>query len=112
MGRSPNHGRNVSLILDRQTGLVSPQFHVAFDPSFRTVKQDQFDSLWQVKAGLVTNERNDVPKKAKKSKKTEAAKKGQRGPRSPIKMISPVKMMKKVFSRGKGLNEAPLVAPS
>ena len=28
LGRSPQHGRNVALVLDRMTGLVSPQFHV------------------------------------------------------------------------------------
>ena len=56
LGRSPNHGRNVALVLDRSTGLVSPQFHVTFDSSFHTVKQDDLDSKWQAKAGLVTKE--------------------------------------------------------
>ena len=32
------------------------QFHVTFDSSFHTVKQDDLDSKWQVKAGLVTKE--------------------------------------------------------
>jgi hypothetical protein len=41
------------LVLDRQTALVSPQFHVTFDPSFHTCKQDEFDSKWQLKAGFV-----------------------------------------------------------
>jgi hypothetical protein len=54
VGQSPIHAQNVALVLDRQTGYVSPQFHVAFDPSFHTVKEDQFDSLWQVKAGFVS----------------------------------------------------------
>eukprot|EP00980_Cylindrotheca_fusiformis_P024769 scaffold12430_cov83-Cylindrotheca_fusiformis.AAC.1 len=40
LGRSPNHGRNVALILDRTTGLVSLQFHIRFDPTFQTVKED------------------------------------------------------------------------
>lgn len=53
LGRSPNHGRNIALILDRVTGLVSPQFHVKFDKGFQTVKQDRFDTLWQMKAGLL-----------------------------------------------------------
>eukprot|EP00978_Attheya_sp_CCMP212_P041077 scaffold231074_cov49-Attheya_sp.AAC.1 len=53
IGRSPQHGRNVALVLDRVTGLVSPQFHVQYDPSFHTVKQDTFDSTWQIKAGFV-----------------------------------------------------------
>ena len=44
----------MSLVLDRTTGLVSPQFHVTFDPSFAVAKQDKFDSEWQIKAGFVT----------------------------------------------------------
>ena len=52
LGHSPLHGKNVALILDRTTGLVSPQFHVKYDPQFHTVKQDYFDSHWQQKAGL------------------------------------------------------------
>ena len=34
LGQSPLHPRNVALVLDVTTGLVSPQFHVKFDPSF------------------------------------------------------------------------------
>ena len=52
LGRSPNHGRNIALVLDRKTGLVSPQFHVKFDRSFQTIKEDRFDTLWQMKAGF------------------------------------------------------------
>ena len=52
LGHSPLHGKNVSLVLDRVTGLVSPQFHVKYDPQFQTVKQDNFDSQWQIKAGF------------------------------------------------------------
>ena len=36
MGRSPQHGRNVALVMDRDTALVSPQFHVAYDATFDT----------------------------------------------------------------------------
>jgi hypothetical protein len=57
LGRSPQHGRNVALVLSRTTGLVSPQFHVTFDPSFHTVKQDSLDVLWQIKAGFVTQQK-------------------------------------------------------
>ena len=39
LGRSPTHARSVALVLNLQTGLVSPQFHVSFDPSFQTVKR-------------------------------------------------------------------------
>jgi len=46
-----------ALVLDRTTGLVSPQFHMVFDPSFNTVKQDKFDNQWQSKAGFLYNKR-------------------------------------------------------
>ena len=49
MGMSPTHGRNVALVLNRDTGLVSPQFHVTFDTGFQTVKQLDLDSKWQSK---------------------------------------------------------------
>ncbi len=39
MGKSPQYKRLVALVQSLETGLVSPQFHVAFDPSFRTVKE-------------------------------------------------------------------------
>jgi len=61
LGRSPNHGRNVALVLDRVTGLVSPQFHVEFDRSFQTVKQDKFDTHWQTKSGLIGTEGRPTP---------------------------------------------------
>ena len=60
LGRSPNHGRNIALVLDRVTGLVSPQFHVKFDKGFQTVKQDRFDTLWQMKAGLLGTNKKPV----------------------------------------------------
>ena len=61
LGRSPHHNRNVALVLNPETGLVSPQYHVKFDPHFDTVKQlygegTKHMSMWQVKAGLVRNE--------------------------------------------------------
>ena len=54
LGRSPNHARNVSLIMNLRTGLVSPQFHVQHDNRFDTVKQNDYESTWQVKAGFVS----------------------------------------------------------
>jgi hypothetical protein len=53
VGQSPQRARNVALVLDRQTGFVSPQFHVTFDSSFHTIKDDKDESLWQAKAGFV-----------------------------------------------------------
>jgi hypothetical protein len=66
----PQHSQSVALILDRQSGLVSPQFHVKFDPSFHTVKQDKFDSIWQTKAGLVSQRE---PKKDKQNPTTKTS---------------------------------------
>ena len=47
LGQSPIHNWNVALVLHRNTGHVSPQFHVKFDPSFHTVKQDKLECTWQ-----------------------------------------------------------------
>lgn len=48
LGRSPNHAQSVALILNLNTGLVSPQFHIAYDDLFETVKEgDHYDSTWQ-----------------------------------------------------------------
>ena len=48
--------RNVSLVLNLSTGLVSPQFHVKHDPSFDVAKQQFFKSQWQAKAGFLKEE--------------------------------------------------------
>lgn len=49
----PRHTSSVPLILNTQTGLVSPQFHCVYDDSFDTVAADaKFESLWQRKAKL------------------------------------------------------------
>ena len=49
--RSPHHASYVALVLNPQTGHVSPQFHLVFDDHFDTVKRDaKFESLWQAKA--------------------------------------------------------------
>jgi len=62
LGPSPRHARNVALVLSLETGMVSPQFHVTFDPLFETVRTNgkspvvglmPSPSLWQVKLGFV-----------------------------------------------------------
>ena len=84
LGRSPQHGRNVALVLDRNTGLVSPQFHVTFDPGFYTVKQDKFDTLWQIKAGFVLKPKQDqtknIPSESDRSIKRKSSEKGMPKP--------------------------------
>ena len=53
LGVSPVHDRKVALVLNRDTGLASPQFHVAFDPRFDTVKEITTESKWQIREGFV-----------------------------------------------------------
>ena len=50
---SPEHAGNVPLILNTQSGNVSPQFHSIYDDDFATCEKDaKFESLWQYKAKL------------------------------------------------------------
>jgi hypothetical protein len=37
LGKSPQHRRNVSLVLKTNSGMVSPQYHLLFDDTFETV---------------------------------------------------------------------------
>ena len=39
VGQSPQHARTVALVLSLKTGLISPQFHVKFDPTFQTIRR-------------------------------------------------------------------------
>ena len=52
LGQSPIHNRNVALVLNIHTGYVSPQFHVKFDESFRTILQDKWDATWLSSTGF------------------------------------------------------------
>ena len=62
LGRSPQHGRNVALVMDRDSALMSPQFHVAHDANFDTVKGMKTKSSWQLKAGFVTSQKEHTTK--------------------------------------------------
>ena len=53
IGRSPDHARNIALVMDKDTGLVSPQFHVKYDMAFDTVQQGEITCNWKIKAGFV-----------------------------------------------------------
>ena len=59
----PAHGRNVALVLDPITGLVSPQFHVTFDTNFDTTLQIKVVPQWMIRAGFVTQASKPVPAK-------------------------------------------------
>jgi hypothetical protein len=55
LGTSPIHSRSVALVLNLDTGLASPQFHVAFDDLFETVQSKSGNprhSLWQQVTGF------------------------------------------------------------
>ncbi len=56
LGPSPMHARNMYLVLNLSTGLVSPQYHCHFDDFFETTKYGGPDvlvsSTWQQLAGL------------------------------------------------------------
>jgi len=58
LGPSPNHAKSVALVLNLQTGLVSPQFHVSFDDHFQTVKDIPIgiSNRWTYLAGLTNVE--------------------------------------------------------
>lgn len=69
LGKSPQHGRIISLVLDRDTAL-SPQFHTAFDPTFDTVKDIRSRSNWQKKAGFVIQREQAATKSEAKPAKS------------------------------------------
>ena len=52
LGFSPRHASTVSLILNTQTGTVSPQFHIKHDDFFTSVSQMDSTVLWKRAAGL------------------------------------------------------------
>jgi Reverse transcriptase (RNA-dependent DNA polymerase) len=54
LGHSSQHARSVALVLSLTTGLVSPQYHVRFDYTFETIRNDRYQprSCWQVQCGF------------------------------------------------------------
>ena len=53
LGPSPIHHRNVALIFNPATGLVSPQLHFRFNPEFTTAPDLKRKSRWQYIAGFI-----------------------------------------------------------
>jgi hypothetical protein len=81
LGRSPQHAQSVALVLNPQTGLVSPQFHLFFDSSFQTLDPKRGEapvpSLWQEKAGFAeAEEPENIP--------TEGTSEGAHVPQAPV----------------------------
>lgn len=64
LGFSPSHARSVALVLNPQTGLVSPQYHVKFDDLFETVNNSynkgSMVTEWQAKSGLKVKENGKI----------------------------------------------------
>lgn len=53
LGSSPMHGRNLALVLNRATGLVSAQFDEACDVLFDTLdKVKKHEQSWLLLAGF------------------------------------------------------------
>ncbi len=69
LGQSPQHAQDVSLVLNLEMGLVSPQFHVKLNSNFQTLREKGARlpmSTWQVKCSFVqqptrTAQRDLVP---------------------------------------------------
>jgi len=59
LGHSPLHARNIALVLNMDTGLVSPQFHVRFDKSFETIEKPPHHR-WLAMAGFTGDKRSAV----------------------------------------------------
>ena len=64
LGQSPIHNRNVALVLNIHTGYVSPQFHVKFDESFRTIQQDKWNATWLSSTGFIVPPNKVSPNEA------------------------------------------------
>ena len=94
LGRSPQHARSVALVLNLETGHVSPQFHVVFDPSFQTIKRSfggkPPKSYWQDKCGFrsETPETQQQTQQGRRSRRRVAPKQptreSTRGPTRPL----------------------------
>ncbi len=70
LGCLPQHTRDISLVLNLDTGLVSPQFHIKLDSNFHTLREKGAQlppSTWQIKCGFVqqptkASQHDPVPK--------------------------------------------------
>jgi hypothetical protein len=52
LGNSPIHARSVALVLNLETGLVSPQFHIRFDDLFETASTLNLNIQWHKRTGF------------------------------------------------------------
>lgn len=61
LGPSKHHARNIALILNIKKGLVSPQFHVQFDPKFSTITEENHEDGCLQACGFI-RQSNVMPK--------------------------------------------------
>jgi hypothetical protein len=72
-GTVSTNARTVALVLDLNTGLTSPQFHVKMDPTFQTMRrsfedQQPIKSMWMEKCGFLHD--LEIQRKRKHNKST------------------------------------------
>ena len=60
LGNSLVHARSVALVLNMETGLASPQFHIEFDNLFETVSKAQVKIHWYKATGFTTSGLNQA----------------------------------------------------
>jgi Reverse transcriptase (RNA-dependent DNA polymerase) len=55
LGKSPRHARNVGLVLNPATGMVSPQYHLRYDDTFETIRgiREAAHGRWRTKCYFV-----------------------------------------------------------
>ena len=60
IGNSLIHACNVALVLNIETGLASPQFHVQFDDLFKTVKSAWVRIHWDKATGFIQDKSTET----------------------------------------------------
>jgi len=76
LGHSPFHNMQTALILDKDAGCVSLQFHVSVDSSFHTLKQEQTSCNWRRSTCFAleaeqVNQKQTAPKLKKRKRSPE-----------------------------------------
>ena len=72
LGHSRTHASSISLVLNTQTGLVSPQYHVKHDRYFETVNEPVTKVIrWQIEAGFKARPKEDRPNRTPQHNKAQ-----------------------------------------
>ena len=105
LGQSAQHARTVALVLNINTGLTSPQFHVRVDESFETMRRS-FGNFppaihWQSKCGFSLNEQGKPKRKVRMKPKA-----SQKSTEPIIKEIPPLEVPKSLEGDS-GLTQQP-----